>query len=667
MKQHLVKHSYAAIIALLIALFALPVQAQSIAKPALKNNSGEMSIVGNKNKKASVKSSETLPLFEDFESSEIPDGWTVIDANNDGKNWMVFSNEKVAWVTPKSGKCVIGSFSDDNGNLDPDNYLISPKLSEATRLTYWFALNPKYPDDRYQVLASTTGKDISDFTIVLKDERPTGLKPIKDGSNQSEWVNRTLQLPVGTKYIAFRHFDSNKSGEEGNYILLDDITIDDKAINYDLWIAGKQVTSDNCKDLATIDGVSGVVIYSPQSNILTLENAIIDTTSPNAIDSRIDNLTINLIGTNRLVTANTSTLRITKPLTITGGGTLNVNSLSSCGILVIHTDLTITDCIVTAVGHEGITGAYDSGAKLFIRNATVTAEGGNGSISDFASLTLEGCAITQPAGAAFDPSQNAVVLDGEMVTSEVVITPQSTDYDLQICGTQVTPDNCGDLTIFDGVSGTVKYDPTNKVLTLQNATISSTTTNAIVSNIDGLTINVIGTNSLTTTDKATISFRRPLTITGGGTLNAKSGSDCAVYANETNLTINNCIVNAESRAYAIAGNDGTRETLTINNAMVTAEGKENGSICDFANVVLVGCDILQPTGAAFDADLRGIALNGAIVKSKVIIGDPSSIHTPTIDNAAKQGIYTLSGVKLNSKVEDLPKGIYIVNGKKVVK
>ena len=62
-----------------------------------------------------------------------------------------------------------------------------------------------------------------------------------------------------------------------------------------------------------------------------------------------------------------------------------------------------------------------------------------------------------------------------------------------------------------------------------------------------------------------------------------------------------------------------------------------------------------------------MALNGAIVKRKVIIGYPSSIHTPTIDNAAKQGIYTLSGVKLNSKVEDLPKGIYIVNGKKVVK
>lgn len=263
MKQHLVKHSYAAIIALFIALFALPVQAQSIAKPALKNNSGEMSIVGNKNKKASVKSSETLPLFEDFESGEIPDGWTVIDANNDGKNWMVFSNEKVAWVTPKSGKCVIGSFSDDNGNLDPDNYLISPKLSGATRLTYWFSLNTKYPDDRYQVLASTTGKDISDFTIVLKDEKPTDLKPIEGSAYQSEWIKRTLQLPVGTKYIAFRHYDSNKSGK-GDCILLDDITIDGKITNYDLYIAGTQVTSANCDDLSEIDGVEGKVKYDPE-------------------------------------------------------------------------------------------------------------------------------------------------------------------------------------------------------------------------------------------------------------------------------------------------------------------------------------------------------------------------------------------------------------------
>ena len=32
--------------------------------------------------------------------------------------------------------------------------------------------------------------------------------------------------------------------------------------------------------------------------------------------------------------------------------------------------------------------------------------------------------------------------------------------------------------------------------------------------------------------------------------------------------------------------------------------------------------------------------------------------------AAKQGIYTISGTKLGGETKNLPKGIYIVNGKK---
>ena len=438
--------------------------------------------------------------------------------------------------------------------------------------------------------------------------------------------------------------------------------------NYDLQICGTQVTSDNCKDLAELDGVSGVVIYDPQSNILTLENATIDTTSPNAIDSRIDNLTINLIGTNRLVTANTSTIRITKPLTITGGGTLNVNSLSRCAIYTYNTDLTITDCIVTANGYEGIAGEHDSDGKLLIKNATVTAEGKDGSICDIGSLTLEGCAITQPAGAAFDPSQNAVVLNGEVVTSEVVITPSTvTEYDLKIVGNDVTFDNCGDLTVFDGVSGTVKYDPRSNILTLKDATITSTTTNAIVSHIDGLTIELIGTNSLTTNENSTLSFTKPLTLTGGGTLNVSGLSECGIYLNNADLTINDCIVNVKG-VYGIAGRDGSNEKLLIRNATVTAEGKD-GSICDLASLTLEYSNISQPAGAAFDGSLHGVALGGELVKTQVVITrDPAGIDSPTINNAAaKPEIYTLSGVKLNGKVEDLPKGIYIINGKKVVK
>ena len=435
--------------------------------------------------------------------------------------------------------------------------------------------------------------------------------------------------------------------------------------NYDLQICGTQVTSDNCGDLSVIPGVSGTVRYDPSQKTLTLKNATINAEAL-CINSLIDNLTIKVSGTNELNSIDAASICFNVTGTITGDGTLNINSQKNCGIYADQTDLTIENCIVNAKGRWGITGWNGSTEKLLIKNATVTAEGKDGSICDFSSLTLEGCAITQPAGAKFDPSQNAIVLNGEKVTSKLVITPQFTVYDLEIVGKKVNSENCGDLTIFDGVSGTVKYDPTNKVLTLKDAIISSTATNAIVSYIDGLTINVIGTNSLTTYESATLSFTHPLTLTGGGALNVNSQKDCGIYLNNADLTIDDCIVNVKGY-YGIAGRDGSNEKLLIRNATVTAEGKQ-GSICDLASLTLEYSNITQPSGARFDESAHAVVLNGEKVKSKIVITrDPAGINTPTIDTAAKQGIYTLSGAKLGGKVEDLPKGIYIINGKKVVK
>lgn len=62
-----------------------------------------------------------------------------------------------------------------------------------------------------------------------------------------------------------------------------------------------------------------------------------------------------------------------------------------------------------------------------------------------------------------------------------------------------------------------------------------------------------------------------------------------------------------------------------------------------------------------------IVLNGEKVKTKVVITTPTAIEAPTADTAATQGIYTLSGIRLSGEQKDLPKGVYIVNGKKIVK
>ena len=136
-----------------------------------------------------------------------------------------------------------------------------------------------------------------------------------------------------------------------------------------------------------------------------------------------------------------------------------------------------------------------------------------------------------------------------------------TKYDLEICGTWVTSDNCGDLSGIYGVEGTVKYDPDSKTLTLEGAKLTASL--CIWSKIDGLTIKVSGANELDARSAVAISVNAPMTITGGGTLNGKSLADCVIYVIGTNLTIKNCIVNAKGE-YGIMGKFGSKEKLLIN-------------------------------------------------------------------------------------------------------
>ena len=63
-----------------------------------------------------------------------------------------------------------------------------------------------------------------------------------------------------------------------------------------------------------------------------------------------------------------------------------------------------------------------------------------------------------------------------------------------------------------------------------------------------------------------------------------------------------------------------------------------------------------------------VALNGEKVTGKVVIvKDATGINTPaTATTTTQQSIYTLSGVRLSNDLNNLPKGIYIVNGKKYI-
>ena len=448
------------------------------------------------------------------------------------------------------------------------------------------------------------------------------------------------------------------------------VTVKEKVViepGYGIKICGVDVTKKNYKDLSVIDGVDGKISYDPETNTLTMEDVTINATgNNNGIWNRNVGLKINLVGNNTITTPKEACFTINKTSTISGSGTLRLKSSGNCG-LFMTSSLTVEGVKLYAEGSWGIAGQafQTSGNVLTICNAYVEVTGSNGSICDLQNLVLDGCSITQPNGAEFDAQSHSVLLNGEVVTYKVVIEPDS--YGIQIAGEDVTSLNCKDLSVIDGVDGKISYDPETNTLTMEDVTINATDFNGIGNRgVKDMKIKLFG-NNIITSKKACISISETSTISGSGTLSLKSSGDCGLYMH-TSLSVEDVKLYAEGK-YGVAGDDGTRgEILTLRNSYVEATGS-SGSICDLQNLVLDGCSITQPTGAAFDVNVHAVALNGKTVTDKVVIeSDNNSIGTITADvPARKQGIYNLNGVKLTQQWDDLPAGIYIVDGVKRVK
>lgn len=245
-------------------------------------------------------------------------------------------------------------------------------------------------------------------------------------------------------------------------------------------------------------------------------------------------------------------------------------------------------------------------------------------------------------------------------------------YGIYIAGTQVTSGNCKDLSVIDGVLGSVRFDPKNNVLTLKYAHISGSLNGVtgIEHNLESaLTIKLEGDNKIDCNDTG-IDISGDTRIEGEGYLNVVSHyMDAITIRKNKTLTIEEkAEVSAVGATHGIFGSNSGEESVCVNNATVSAQGK-SGSICGLKSMTLTECAISTPLGAAFDASKRGVALNGEIVNSTVMIMlKDSGIDAVTTDvPAARRGIYNLQGIKMQGSIEELPAGIYIVDGKKVVK
>ena len=458
---------------------------------------------------------------------------------------------------------------------------------------------------------------------------------------------------------------------QNNAVVLNGEMVTDKVVivpSYGIKIAGVDVTALNCKDLSVIDGVDGKISYDPETKTLTMEDVTINITGEKVgIWNRdVKGLKINLVG-NNTITSSEACISISETSTISGSGTLRLKSSGNCGIY-LPSSLSVEGISLYTEGLWGIAGQVfqTSGNVLTICNAYVEATGSSGSICDLQNLVLDGCSITQPEGAEFDAQYHSVLLNDKLVTDKVVIEPDS--YGFNIAGVNVTKKNCKDLSVIDGVDGKISYNPETKTLTMEDVTINVADNSGIWnSSVKGLKI-VLAGNNIITAGSSCIKIDKTSTISGSGTLILKSSENCGIYMKLTSLTVEGVKLYAEGK-YGVAGFDGiSGETLTLRNAYVEATGSL-GSVCDLQNLVLDGCSITQPTGAAFDANVHGVALNGEKVTDKVVIEPVTNgISDITTDVPAHaKGIYSVTGVKQTQQWNELPAGIYIVDGVKRVK
>ena len=379
------------------------------------------------------------------------------------------------------------------------------------------------------------------------------------------------------------------------------------AEDYDLWIAGVQLTSENCMKISSDNGFPGVTVaqggeckYDHGAQTLTMKDVTIDVTSmKNAILNKLDGLTIKLSGTN-VLKAKDEGLYTDKVVSLEGDGSLTIEAATA--VYISNATCFVENIALTASGKElGITG--DGDAALNLTNATVKATGAKAAISQLTSFSPEGCAIKTPEMGRF--SEGKIVDAKDKVATEVEIKPAKL-YGLYIAGTQLTEFNYAHLSKIKGVTvakegGVFQYDPTKNTLTMKDVTVTTDASSAINNNVENLTIIVSGANELKSTQGAGLSCGKSTKIEGSGELTIEStNGEIGLYLDHgVQLTVSDITLNVTGHN-AIGNERPTSEmSVTLNNAKVIAKGIGN-AFSYVPTLTTNGCSILIPEGGKFN-------------------------------------------------------------------
>jgi hypothetical protein len=148
----------------------------------------------------------------DFEGSM--EGWTTIDADGDGHNWMLGSASTNVYCASNpfangggynssSDGIVTASYSNQLGVMTPDNWIVSPQVTLGGSFSMWTKpYQVQYPNEHFGIYVSTSSDPTNTSSYILLNEWTM---------TNTNWAQYSVDLSAfagQTGYIAVRHFNS---------------------------------------------------------------------------------------------------------------------------------------------------------------------------------------------------------------------------------------------------------------------------------------------------------------------------------------------------------------------------------------------------------------------------------------------------------------------------
>lgn len=174
--------------------------------------------------------------FIDVQEWSLPVGWKTIDGNGDLLSPFVQNNEPTVfpdgsvWTIGYNDNASCYSYSKvSNGqeSVFPDDYLITPLVEGAKYLSYRVCNMTDFYLDHYGIYVSfDEATDPSTFTCLYEDDL-IGADGVLEPFHQSTWQHKQIELPAGTRYVIFRHF--NTPGPRNWCLRIDDVLITTEA------------------------------------------------------------------------------------------------------------------------------------------------------------------------------------------------------------------------------------------------------------------------------------------------------------------------------------------------------------------------------------------------------------------------------------------------------